>query len=421
MVNNTKSLPGANNDKTTIHHSFLIVIGAFLAMMGSGIMMSSFGVFFKTVSAEFGWSRAETSGAFSLSILVCGIAGVIAGRLADKYSPRVVIISLCLLPAIGYFLLSQITSLWQLYLYYGVLVGVGLATNIPVPSLVARWYARRRGLVTGICMSGTAFGAAIAPPIATQILQSFGWNISYFILGCVSILLAIISGLLLRDPPPIKPLPLKDKLAQSAGDSKVQGHSVFRIARSLTFWIICAIFFCTVLSLQTINAHIIPAATDVGVTASSAATIVTVINLAFLPGSFMFGNINDKAGSKLSLIITNAILLSSFLLLLFTRHIGVFYIFAILFGVGMGGTATVRSTIIAESFDMRLHGVILGISAFIYSIGGSIGPLVAGLVFDISGHYQRVFLMLATFTAIGLVLAILFKLRKTERRPVTFD
>ena len=123
-----------------------------------------------------------------------------------------------------------------------------------------------------------------------------------------------------------------------------------------------------------------------------------------------------------SLIITNAILLSSFLLLLFTRNIGVFYIFAILFGVGMGGTATVRSTIIAESFDMRLHGVILGISAFIYSIGGSIGPLRgrSGL------RYQRtlpdgVFLMLAIFTAIGLVLAILFKLRKTERKSVTFD
>jgi MFS family permease len=414
VANNTNSLFGEDNDKTAVRHGYLIVIGAFLGMMGSGIVMSSFGVFFKPVSAEFGWSRAETSGAFSLSLIFCGIVGVIAGRLADKYSPRIVIISLCLLPAIGYFLLSQIHSLWQLYLYYGILVGAGLATNIPVPSLMARWYVRRRGMVTGICISGTAFGAAITPPIATQILQRFGWNFSYFILGCVSILLAIIAGLLLRDPPPIKPVSPGDKLAESAGNSKIQGHSFVRVVSSLTFWIICAIFFCIVLSLQTINAHIIPAATDVGVTAASAATIVTVTNAAFLPGSFVFGNINDKVGSKLSLIIATGITLISLSMLLFTRQIGVFYIFAIIYGVGMGGIATMRSTIVAEAFDMRLHGVILGVTSFIYSFGGAIGPLVAGLVFDISGEYQKVFIMIAIIDAIGLALAIIFKIRKTE-------
>jgi MFS family permease len=411
---NTNSSPYSDKGKTATRRSYLIVIGAFLATMEAGIMMSSFGVFFKPVSAEFGWTRAETSGAFSLSLFICGIVGVVTGRLADRYSPRIVIVILNLLPAIGFFLLSQINSLWQLYLYYGVIVGAGLATNTPVPSLMARWYVRRRGIITGIAVSGTAIGAAIAPPIATQIVQRFGWSLSYFLIGCAAIIIAVISGLLLRDPPPNEPVLYKAKLPEQVKGLKNWKYGFNKATGSLPFWIICGIFFFTVMSVQIINAHIIPAATDVGITAGSASTIVTVINLAFIPGSFLIGSTNDRVGSKLSLIITIVILLSSFTLLLFTRQLGSFYLFAVIFGIGMGGIATTRSTVIAESFDMRLHGLILGVTSFIYSIGGAIGPLVAGLVFDISGSYQKVFQVMVILTIVGLVLAVIFKLRKTE-------
>ncbi|MBN2058933.1 MAG: MFS transporter [Deltaproteobacteria bacterium] len=126
--------------KVSFFDNYAVILGAFLAVLTSGVVISSFGVFFKPVSSEFDWARAETSGAFSLATIVGGLGGFIAGRMGDRFNPRLIILICGVLEGIAFILLSQITSLWQIYFYYGILVGAGMANLVPASSLVAKWY-----------------------------------------------------------------------------------------------------------------------------------------------------------------------------------------------------------------------------------------------------------------------------------------
>jgi OFA family oxalate/formate antiporter-like MFS transporter len=126
-----------------------VVIAAFLAMLVGGMAVFSFGIFLKPISAEFGWTRTEISGAFSLMMILSGVLGIVAGRLGDRFKPTLIIIVCGAIQGLAYILLSQLTALWQLYVYYGVIVGIGVAGYAPTVSLVTRSYPKSRGMMMG--------------------------------------------------------------------------------------------------------------------------------------------------------------------------------------------------------------------------------------------------------------------------------
>jgi MFS family permease len=409
-----RGLSSQGGEKSGFFHSYAMVIGTFLAMMAGGMVIVSFGVFFKPVSAQFGWTRAETSGAFSLSIIMSGLIGVVAGRLGDRFSPRLVIISGGVIQGLAYLLLSQMHALWQLYFYYGILVGAGIANIVPVTSLIARWYEKRRGLMTGIAIVGASIGAVIAPPMATQFVSRYGWSTSYIMVGGIVLVIIAISGIFLRDPDKVRRPAYGDTAEIEKLNSEIRGFSLGEVLGTGSFWILGVILFCVSFAQQALTVHIVPHATDLGISAVSAASILSVINVASIVGAFGTGNFSDRIGSRLSMVIALAIISTAALLLLEANELRTFYLFAILFGIGFGGTATLRSTMIAESFGLRSHGVITGALYFVSSIGGTISPLVAGYIFDVSGQYQSAFLVIVGLSVVGLVLALLLRLR-TER------
>lgn len=407
--NNSLSSQGVR--KPSFFYSYTNVLATFLAMVAAGIVISSFGVFFKPVSAQFDWTRAETSGAYSLTMIMSGIIGIVAGRLGDRFSPKLVIISCGAIQGLAYLLLSQMNALWHLYFYYGILVGIGLANVIPATSLIARGYEKRRGLMTGITLTGTAIGAAIAPPIATQLISNYSWSTSYIIVGGIILVITTISGILLRDPDPIRQSAHIGITTTERPNSEVRGLSLGEALHNGSFWTLGIILFCAGFSQQVINVHIVPHATDLGISAVNAASILSIVNGACIVGSFSTGSVNDRIGSRLAMVIAFALILVASLLLLEANGLWAFYLFAIIFGIGWGGTATLRSTMVAESFGLRSHGAITGAILFISTLGGTVGPLVAGHIFDISGQYQTVFLFISGLSAVGLVIASLLKLR----------
>jgi len=418
MANNTDNsdLFSAGIKKPGFFSDYAIVIATFFVMIATGIVMSSFGVFFKPVSTQFGWTRAETSGAFSLSIIISGLMGIVTGRLGDRISPRLVIIICGVFEGLAYLLLSRMNALWQLYVFYGILLGAGITVVVPVTSLIARWYGKRRGFMTGITMSGAAIGAAIAPPIATQFISSYSWSISYIIVGCIALVITAVTGKVLHDPDPVRWTWHKDKAAVESPNSEVKGYSFQEAVRTGPFWILGIIFFCYSFAQQTIAVHIVPHTTDLGISAVSAAAILSVVNGASIIGSFGLGSANDRIGSGLSLVLSLVVMSAALLFLLEASELWSFYLFAIIFGVGCGGTVILRSTMVAESFGLRSHGAITGVIFFISSIGGTIGPLVAGHIFDISGQYKSAFLVIAMLSIVGLVMALLLRLRTARLR-----
>jgi MFS family permease len=405
----------SHNKKPGFFNSCTIVVAAFLSMMVGGMSLFSFGVFFKPMSSEFGWTRAETSGAFSLFMICSGLLGIIGGRIGDKYRPRLVIIACGFIGGISFLLLSQMNSLWQLYFFYGILAGAGMGNIPPIISMVTRYYVEKRGVMTGITMAGVGVGSTLAAPIATFLISTFGWQKAFLIMGGILLtLVAISGGLLFRHSSSLKFSAYERKSSEEKVHPESKGSSFKQGIATLSFWIFGTIIFCTGVIQQGLTVHLIPAVTDLGISAVSAAGILSVISLTSIVGNFGVGIIIDRMGSWVSIVVSLALMLVGLILLLGMKELWSLYLFAIIFGFSWGILVISRSIIIADLFGLHAHGAITGTILFLYSIGGMIGPLAAGHIFDISRHYQLVFWF---FTGLALFTLIMtLPLRKSMRR-----
>ena len=159
--------------KPSFFYGYVVVAVAFIIMTATIGTYYSFGIFFKPMSADFGWNRALTSGAFSLSWLVTGFLTIAIGWLNDRFGPRPVMTLCGLLAGIGFLLMSQVNTIWQLYAFYGVLIGAGLSVFVPLLSTVARWFVKRRTLMSGIVVCGIGVGSLAIPPLANWLIQTY--------------------------------------------------------------------------------------------------------------------------------------------------------------------------------------------------------------------------------------------------------
>jgi MFS family permease len=175
---------------------------AFFIMVMSWAVYNSFGVFFNPLLDEFSWTSAMTSGAFSLSMIIYGVLGIAVGALNDRFGPRIVVTFCGFLLGIGYLLMSQVNTLWQLYLFLGVIVGIGMSgVWVPQLSTVARWFVKRRTLMTGIVIAGAGIGQLIGPPVITRLISIYDWRLTFIILGGVVLVAMVLAAQFLkRDP-----------------------------------------------------------------------------------------------------------------------------------------------------------------------------------------------------------------------------
>ena len=375
--------------------------------------MFTYGVFFKEFQAEFGWSRAAISGASSLAFLTMGLFGVIAGKMNDRIGPKLIIVASGISLGIGYLLMSRLQTLWQLYLIYGVLVGTGFSTHDVITlSTVARWFTRRRGMMSGIVKVGTGAGQFLVPLIASLLIAAYGWRNSYLIIGAAALLIFVaVAQVLSRDPQGIGLLPDGDSNKSCDRENTFQKESVTlrAAARTRQFWTICiaefAIFFC----LLTVIVHVVPHAMDLGLTSPTAVGVLSTIGGVSMLGRILIGTANDRIGGKRSLVICSILLLCGLAWLHVASEAWMLFLFAVIYGFAHGGFFTVMSPTIAEFFGTGSHGLLYGIVLASGTVGGAAGPLMAGRIFDVSGSYRIAFLVLILLAVIGFVLITLLK------------
>jgi MFS family permease len=394
-------------------YGYNIVAAGFIIQAVVVGAMFTYGAFFKEFQAEFGWSRAAISGASSLAFLMMGLVGIIAGKMNDRIGPKFIIVASGISLGIGYLLMSRLQTLWQLYLIYGVLVGIGFSTHDVITlSTVARWFIRRRGMMSGIVKVGTGSGQFLVPLIATLLIAAYGWRNSYFIIGAASLVIFVaVAQVLSRDPQGIGLLPDGDSSKSSDNGKKSREESVtLRVAaRTRQFWIICiaefAIFFC----LLTVIVHIVPHAMDLELAPPTAVGVLSTIGGASMLGRIVIGTANDKIGGKRSLVICFVLLLCGLFWLNVASEAWMLFLFAVIYGFAHGGFFTVISPTIAEFFGTGSHGVLFGIVLASGTIGGAAGPLMAGRTFDVTGSYRIAFLVLILLAVIGFVLITLLR------------
>jgi MFS family permease len=341
-----------------------------------------------------------------------GLLGIFVGRLNDKIGPRNVMAATGFLFGLGHLLMSGLGGVWQLYFFYSFIVGIGLSSvDVIALSTTARWFVNKRGIMTGIVKIGTGAGQFIIPLVASILITRYGWRTSYNIIGvAVLISLVAISRLLRRDPNQIDLL--QDHEKETPGDNQglaVGGFSLSETLRISQFWAICSINLAIVFCFLTIILHIVPHAHDIGVSGSMAATVLSTIGGVSMVGRFIVGIAIDRIGSKRAMILCIILLIAGLLWLQTANDLWMLYLFSVIYGIAHGGYFTAMSPIVAEFFGIRAHGVIFGIVAFSGTIGGAIGPILAGHIFDVTGGYGPAFRLCILISTIGLVLLLLLK------------
>lgn len=390
----------------------MIVLASFLIHM---VMLGTFftyGIFFEPISTEFGWSRAMISGAQALCQVVLGLLAIAAGRLTDRFGPRIVIVACAFFLGMGYLLMSRINAGWHLYLLFGVIVGIGMGgCLVPMTSTIARWFVRRRGMMTGIVLSGSSVGAMIMPPVARWLISTYGWRTSYIIIGILALVFIIAAAQFLRrDPGKMGLWPNGETEAKAeSSDLQAEGFSLSQTIHSRQFWMICIILLCSAFCSFTVMIHIVIHATGLGISAASAANILAIIGGVSLVSIVIVGGIGDRIGYKLAYTICFIANSVAFIWLFVAEEAWMLYPFAVIFGFGYGGARAVMSPLVAQLFGLGSLGTILGGIHFSATIGAAIGPLLAGRIFDITNSYQLAWLICGALTVACVIMVLLLK------------
>ncbi len=394
--------------KARYYYGYNIVAAGFAIQAVSIGALFAYGVFFKEFQAEFGWSRATIAGASSLAFFVMGAAGILAGRLNDRIGPKILIAVAGISLGVGYLLMAYMQTPWQLYLLYGLLVGIGYCTHDVITlSTIARWFVKRRGMMSGIVKVGTGCGQLCLPLIATALIAAFGWRSSCLIIGVAALLaLVAVAQLMRRDPQGMGLLPDKGNgLITGVMTTTDEGSlSLHEASRTRAFWTLCVAEFTVFFCLLTVVVHIVPHARDLGLPPTIAAGVLSTIGGVSMLGRFTMGTVNDGIGGKRSLITCFIILIGGLVWLQLSGGAWMLYLFAVIYGFAHGGLFTVMSPTVAELFGTGSHGLLFGIVLFCGTLGGALGPLMAGHIFDLTGSYRLVLLILTALAFIGLIL-----------------
>ncbi|MBI4286056.1 MAG: MFS transporter [Chloroflexi bacterium] len=397
--------------RPAIFYGYIIVLAAFGIYGISFGIIASFGVFFKPMLAELGWTRTLTAGAYTMYSLLSGVLTILMGRLTDRFGPRRVIMTFGPFLGLGLLLVSQVHSPWQLYLFQGVVVAIGVSTVIaPVTATIARWFIKRRGLMLSIVTAGGAgLGGLVMSPVAGWLIDSYGWRQAYIIVGLVGLVLVTGLAFLMRRTPGeagqfpdgiAAPVEFKEVESPSR-DSFSLGEAI----RSRQFWAVWTIFFCYGFIRSGVFLHLVANVTDLGFSLAAGAAVLAVTTGVSSVGGVAVGRLADMAGNKLALSGSFLIAAVMLLVAIWAKDLSLLYLFAVVFGLGRGGIEVTRFTMASEMFGLGAAGAILGAASFGAAVGSAFGPLLAGKIFDVTASYQFAFLLLAAVGLIGFGLA----------------
>lgn len=370
-------------------------------------------VFLKPLVLELNWSRGDISFAYTIATGASGVGGIVLGWMADRFSTRPVILFGAVMMGLSLFLLSHIKSIWQLYLFYGIMGGFGFgAMTVPIVSNVGQWFSRNKGLALGITSAGGTLGQALVPSFARYIITFSSWREAYTTLAIIFWTLLIPLSLLARTPPSLT------KVRKSApSESSPVMEPTFPIAPTIILsWLSVAVIFCCI-CMATPIIHAVALATDRGIDPQVAAGVLSTIMIAGLFGRIMFGKIADYIGGLRAYFLSS--LSQTVLVFWFSRlhTTSAFYILAVLFGLGYSGVMTCVWVCIREMIPPERGSLALGVTSLFAMIGMGLGGYQGGFFFDLTGSYTYSFANAALAGVVNLVIVgslVLYAKRKQE-------
>lgn len=421
-----------SSGRQPIFYGWWLLAGSVIAMaLASGVSFWSFGLYIDPLEKEFGWSRAEVSLGFSISLLVSGLTGPFIGRWIDARGPRLAIIVGAALTAVTYVLLATTSELWQWYTFQSInAVFRQLMFYIPFQALIARWFDRRRGLALGILGTGFSLGGFVVVPLMRLVIDAVGWDGSFIFSGVVIVAVFLPMGVLLvRNNPTDVGAALDGEPAASQEPHEPRAFTGLTLGQTLRtplFWVLALAMMLFFYGIFGWLVHQVPFFESVGVSRGVAAALVSIAAGLGILSRLAFGALADRiARLEVAAMGLLAFLMAATTTLMLdsgTAGIAVFLVFWI---VGSGGGPLLEPLLLPRAFGLAHFGAILGTFGVIETVGMVISPAIAGAIFDSTGSYDWVLVMF--LAAFGASLALFYvaarmplpSVAQAERDPPT--
>ena len=341
----------------------------------------SFAAFFENFAKEFAAQRADVSWIFGLCGLVYFVLGAGGGMLADRWGPRMVCMTGMVFIAMGLFLTSLAQSLTTVYLSYGLLVGLGIAfVYTPSIACVQPWFNKRRGLASGIASAGVGAGTLVLPVVVSYLLIEVNWREALQMMSAGVLLIGLTAGFLLKRAPNLS--------GNTSG--QLPGLTLSATLKTPSFkWL----YMGTLLGAPVMFvpfAHISAAARDAGVPDAQAVGLVGLIGIGSLVGRFAIGWMADRMGRIKTLMLMQGLMGLSYLVWAGAQDRWMFALFALWFGLSYGSIVSLLPAICMDLFGGRAVSAIIGTLYTGAALGNLLGPVLAGLVFDMTQSYVLV-------------------------------
>jgi MFS transporter, OFA family, oxalate/formate antiporter len=387
----------------------IAIAGVFLQIALGAVYAWS--VFRVPLAKQFGWSISEVTLTFTISIFVLGFAAFFGGLWLNRKGPRVVALTGGVLYGLGIFLASFSHKLSWLYLTYGVIGGIGLGLGYIVPvAVLVKWFPDRRGLITGIAVGGFGAGALITAPVATRLIQSVGVLSTFAYLGIAYLIVTVIAGLFMQNPPdgwkPVGWTPTATETSHRAGHDFTLSEAL-KTWQWYALWLLLFLNTCAGISIISQEAPLFQE--EAGVTAAVAASMVGLASIGNAVGRVFWAWISDLITRRATFFVMFAaqILLFWFLPNIATAWFLTIVTFVVLMCYG-GGFGTMPA-FAADYFGPKNVGPIYGLMLTAWGFASVFGPLLIAHMRETAGSYRGALHVIAGIMAISALLPILVR------------
>lgn len=402
------------------NYSWVILAAGFLVLFFGTGSRFAFGLVLKPMSEDLGWSRSTLTLAVTTFMLVSAVSLPAVGRLIDRYSLSLIMGAGAIAAASGMFLMGRVNEPWQLFVAYGLIYGVGIASisNLPVGVMISRWFERRRGIAVSVAVSGGAIGQLVIIGLLAAFLATLGWRAAFTTLGIVTVaVLAPVVFFAVRsrpNPTGSQPSPGSDRPNSGAEGRGPTARSLGRILRSRQLTLLVIVYAICGFQDFFVATHVVAFAQDQGVGTVLAGNLLAWMGLMGLAGVLLSGALADAFGASLPTLLCFLLRIFVFAFILFFQDTVAVAVFALLYGFTFLVTAPLTVVFAGAIFGQARLGVVAGSISMVHQISGGLGALVGAVIFDQWGSYDRGFVVLLAMSLLAVPVTLMVR-----ERPVS--
>ena len=372
-----------------------------------GIMVYGLPFFYDFWVKEYGWSRATVTSGNAFAKVAVGLLGFFAGWFIDRFGPRRLMLAGILMGGIALIGLSTVTSLWQFYLFYTFsALGYMCAGPLPNQVLTARWFNKTRGKAMGFAYLGIGIGGMLVPQIAKWLNIQFGWHQALILLGILMVIISFPMAWIVKENPEARSIQaVKEEPAVHLN----------KIVKGWPFYLLVIGSMCSIGAVAGTSQNLkLFFSLDLKYSQGHSANIISLVLLSSIIGRVLMGWLADKFPKKYVMILIYTLVAGSIPLLYFASSPGIIYLFAFIFGIGLGGDYMIIPLMAAELFGVRIMGRVMGLVLTADGLAEAFSPMLVARLRDNSANYANGFAVLIILAVIGIIAVAMLPKKNTD-------